>query len=287
MLIVIWEQRNGFAGGQVNIAASVAEHLRVAVRNTIDRFREREARTYSPDMALEDEEALVTVDTELVADAPLATVVLPIAPLPLISAGSLPQRPMKMYAVTIRSEDQGFISFVRKASPQPTAKAGHLLGLLGDTLTRIGGPVFSLGDSFDLIVSEQGVMALDQRQFEILFRDTPALQARVPEWVAEIGSHVSFAGDGAQRLAARAQTDGRLRRRIRSIVERGHLKDVTLDKIRAHIAAAGLAESDILDNDKLVVDDANPFRVVYFLNEDFFQGGLTDSAFRSDRKSPR
>jgi hypothetical protein len=124
-------------------------------------------------------------------------------------------------------------------------------------------------------------------RFEILFRDTPALQARVPEWVAEIGKHVTFAGDGAQRLATRAQTDGRLRRRIRSIVERGHLKDVTLEQIRAHIAAAGLVESDILENDKLVVDDANPFLVVYFLNEDFFQGGLTDSPFRSDRKSPR
>jgi Kiwa KwaB-like protein len=287
MLIVIWEQGTGFAGGQVNVAGAVADHLRQAVRNAIERFGGKEPRTYSPDMALEDEEVLVTVDADLVADSPLATVVVPTAPPQLIAAGSLPTRPLKMYAVTIRSEDQGLISFVRKASPRPTAKAGHMLALLGDTLTRIGGPVFSLADNFDLIVSEQGVMALDQRQFEILFRETPALQARVPEWVADIDKHVTFAGDGAQRLAARAQTDGRLRRRIRSIVERDHLKGVTIDKIRAHIAASGLVESNFLDGDKLIVDDANPFQLVYLLNEDFFQGGLTDMAFRSDRKSPR
>lgn len=30
-----------------------------------------------------------------------------------------------------------------------------------------------------------------------------------------------------------------------------------------------------------------PFALVYVLNEHFFCGGLTDVAFRSDRKSPR
>lgn len=287
MLIVIWEQGSAFAGGQVNVAGAVADHLRKAVRNAIERFGSREPRTYTPDMALEDEEVLVTVDPDLIGDSPLATVVVPTAPPQLLSAGSLPSRPLKMYAVTVRSEEQGLVAFVRKASPQPTAKAGHMLALLGDSLTRIGGPVFSLADNFDLVITEQGVMALDQRQFEILFRDTPALQARVPEWVAEIDKHVTFAGDGAERLAARAQTDGRLRRRIRSIVERDHLKGVTIDKIRAHIAAAGLTESDFLDGEELIVDNANPFQLVYLLNEDFFQGGLTDVAFRSDRKSPR
>lgn len=31
----------------------------------------------------------------------------------------------------------------------------------------------------------------------------------------------------------------------------------------------------------------DPFRLVYLLNEDFFNGGLTDVSFRSDRKAPR
>jgi hypothetical protein len=35
------------------------------------------------------------------------------------------------------------------------------------------------------------------------------------------------------------------------------------------------------------VDEADSMALLDFLNEDLFTGGLTDAAFRSDRKSPR
>jgi hypothetical protein len=158
----------------------------------------------------------------------------------------------------------------------------------GTRSARTDKPVFGLGDYFDLIVTEQGVVALNQAYFELLFRETPALQQRIPEWVAAIDQHLPFAGDGAQRLAERAATDGRLRRRLRSIVERGHLPAVKVERVREHIKQAGLLEDRFLDSsDELVYDDAHAFELVYLLNEDFFQGGLTDAGFRSDRKSPR
>lgn len=44
-----------------------------------------------------------------------------------------------------------------------------------------------------------------------------------------------------------------------------------------------MTESDYLtDADELLLDDTDPFRLVYLLNEDFFEGGLTDEGFRSD-----
>ncbi len=96
-----------------------------------------------------------------------------------------------------------------------------------------------------------------------------------------------IAHDGGVQLAERARTDGRLRRRLRSIAERGHLSNVSVERIRRHIQQAGLSERAFLDGDKLRYDDSDPFALVYLLNEDFFQGGLTDEPFRSDRKSPR
>jgi hypothetical protein len=42
-----------------------------------------------------------------------------------------------------------------------------------------------------------------------------------------------------------------------------------------------------LEADELRFDDSNAFDLLYLLNEDLFQGGLTDAPFRSDRKSPR
>jgi hypothetical protein len=285
-LIVVWKVRDGFDGGEVRVAQSVAGHLRSACKRTVARIRERELREYTPDMHHESEEALVSADTNLIADSPLAALLLPITPLALVNAQSLPRRALLLYAVKVRVGGVD-IAFVRKSNPRTVAKPGRMFALLGDTLARIGGPVFGLDDYFDLIITEAGIVALAQHQFELLFRETPALQQRIPEWVGEIERHLPLAGDGGQRLAERARTDGRLRRRLRSIAERGHLADVTVDRVRQHLHDADLDETAFLDGDRLRYDDANPFALVYLLNEDYFQGGLTSVGFRSDRKSPR
>jgi hypothetical protein len=285
-LIVVWKHGERFDGGEVRVVTKIADHLRDACETTVERMRESELRDYTPDMLLEEGEALVASDPDLVADSPLAAIVLPTSPLRVINAQSLPRRALQLYAVTIRVDGRD-IAFVRKTNPHTPARAGRIFALLGHTLSRIGGPVFGLDDHFDLIVSDDGVVALRQDYFELLFRETPALQQRIPEWVEVIEQHLPLAGDGAQRLAERAATDGRLRRRLRSIAERGHLASVTIDRIRKHLREAGLPEERFLDGDRLIYDDSSPFALIYLLNEDYFQGGLTDAPFRSDRKSPR
>lgn len=82
------------------------------------------------------------------------------------------------------------------------------------------------------------MIALNQAHYESLFRETPALQQQIPQWVDSIHSHVPIASDGAKLLAERASTDGRLRRRLRSIAERGHLEQVTIERIRQHLNEA-------------------------------------------------
>jgi hypothetical protein len=255
-LIVVWKQSGGFAGGEVRVAQSVAAHLRSACEHTVERIRERDLRAYTPDMQLEDEEALVAADADLIADSQLAALVLPTTPLTIINAQSLTRRSLLLYAVKINFDGVD-IAFVRKSNPHTPAKPGRMFALLGNTLTRIGGPVFGLDDYFDLLVTEQGIIALSQAQFELLFRETPALQQRIPEWVGEIQRHLPLAGDGALRLAERASTDGRLRRRLRSIAERGHLANVTTERIRQHLREAGLPEDRFLDGDELLYDDDN------------------------------
>lgn len=288
-LVVAWKRGQGFEGREIRVADAVAEHLGEACSRTVERIEQRELRDYSPDMYLEDEEALVVHDDELVADSALAEVVLPAAPLELLSSRSLPDRRLYLYAVVVPGPDdpEAPVAFVRRANPQATARSGRILTLLGDALQRVDRPAFWLDEAFDLVISEDGIIALDQRLFEVLFKETPALQQKIPEWVDEIHRHLPIADDGAQRLAERCETDGRLRRRLRSIAERGHLAGVTIDQIREHLREVDLDEADFIEGDELKVDERNPFQLVYLLNEDFFRGGLTDTDFRSDRKSPR
>jgi hypothetical protein len=235
---------------------------------------------------LEGDQALYVRDDELVAESPFTAAVLPEDPPTLLNARSLPERALLLYAVTLDT-DQGPIAFVRKKNPHPVARPGRIYALLGNALAEVDRPVFTLEPEFDLVVGENGVIALDQNAFEVLFRETDAVLARIPDWVEGIAEHLPLAGDGAELLAQKAQSNSRLRRRLRAIHERGHLHDVDIEAVRNHIRAIGLPEDELIAGDELIVDEADPMTLLYLLNEDFFTGGLTTTGFRSERKAPR
>lgn len=285
-LTVAWRAGRRLDASDIRVSESVADHLRDAVTTTLAQVRERDLRAYGPDMQLETEEALYVNDADLVSESGLAAVLLPDQPLQTISARTLPERPLVLYAVTFQSAGEP-VAFVRKTNPRKSATAGRMLALLGNTLTDADKPVFTLDPSFDLIVTPRGVVALVQGVFELLFKETDAVLEAIPGWVGAIAAHLPLAGDGAALLEEKALTSSRLRRRLRAINERGHLAHVDIARVQAHIRALGLEEADFIDGDELVVDEADPMTLLELLNEDLFTGGLTDTGFRSERKSPR
>jgi len=57
--------------------------------------------------------------------------------------------------------------------------------------------------------------------------------------------------------------------------------------LRRHIQEVGFDEAIFIADGQLVAPDNYLPELMYLLNEDLFTGGLTQRAFRSDRKSPR
>lgn len=285
-LLVAWRQGRSLASGEIRIADDVTEHLRGAARRTLERLRGIDLVPYTPEIVLEADQALYVTDDELVADSPFTAAVLPNEPPTLLNARSLPERALLLYAVNADT-DQGAVALVRKKNPHPVARPGRIYALLGNTLAEVDRPVFTLEPEFDMVVSANGVIATDQNAFELLFRETDAVLARIPDWVEGIADHLPLAGDGAALLAEKARGNSRLRRRLRAIHERGHLRDVDIETVREHIREVGLSEEELIADDQLVVDEADPMTLLYLLNEDFFTGGLTTTGFRSERKAPR
>ncbi|MDP9232193.1 MAG: hypothetical protein M3O73_05420 [Actinomycetota bacterium] len=109
----------------------------------------------------------------------------------------------------------------------------------------------------------------------------------IPQWVGAIADHLPLAGEGAAVLEEKAMKSSRLRRRLRSIYERGHFADVDIERVRAHVRELGLEEADFIAGNELVVDEADPMTLLDLLNEDLFTGGMSELGFRRDRKSPR
>jgi hypothetical protein len=285
-LLVAWREGRSLASGEIRIANDVAEHLRGAARLTLERLQGAELVPYTPEIVLEEDQALYVTDDELVAESPFTAAVLPNEPPTLLNARSLPERALLLYAVNADSS-HGTVAFVRKKNPHPVARPGRIYALLGNALAEVEKPVFTLEPEFDMVVSANGVIASDQNGFELLFRETDAVLARIPDWVGGIADHLPLAGDGAAVLADKARVNSRVRRRLRAIHERGHLRSVDIETLRQHVRDVGLPEDELIVGDQLVISEADPMTLLYLLNEDFFTGGLTTVGFRSERKAPR
>ncbi len=58
-----------------------------------------------------------------------------------------------------------------------------------------------------------------------------------------------------------------------------------MSQLQQHIVDAGYSDKFLL-NGAIVIADEDMSEFVYFLNEDLFTGQLSNTRFRSDRKSP-
>lgn len=284
-LLLLARRPRGLASSQVNIADDVAAYLRAAASATVEDFLDRDVIPYQADMDLAPEEALSFSSSEGIGEAPIFTELFPQSPPDLENARQLQLWRLAAYAV-IAGDGNAQVAFVRKANPGRLARPGRLMTTVGQTLSRIDAPVLAFDDRFDLIVTPTAVVSSSQPVFEDFFRYAPELLEHVPAWVEEIAANLPLAGDGAQILAEKCHSDSRLRRRLRAIVDRGHLAQVTTEHLVAHISALGLRVEDFVADDELLVDAQNPYTLMYLLNEDLFVGGLTQDRFRSDRKSP-
>ena len=111
------------------------------------------------------------------------------------------ERPQLFYATLIGRDPGSRLAFVSKSNPAKVVRQGLFLTPKRDVLTRIEDDVFLFEDRVDMIVSPDRVVAFNQPAFEQWFRDTPALQGRVKDWIGGIAEHLP--ARGRRRRAAR------------------------------------------------------------------------------------
>jgi hypothetical protein len=271
----------------VAVADEVEEELRTACRETLEWLQDCAVVGYGPDAHVESAEYMA-VPMQVVADEAYAVLDLlrRASALDRLSATHIP-RQLWFYAAVVGDEPERRAAFVRKADPHRSAKAGRFFTTLGEVLSKIDEPVFVLEHRFELVVVEGGLAVINPVAFETLFRGAPELEKRIPRWAEAISDYLPIADDGAERLVAVATRNSRLARRLRSISERGHLKNVTIDRVREEIKAQGLDETRLIENGALVVDEEDPGTLLRLLNEDLFIGGLSDTPYAADRKRAR
>ena len=191
---------------------------------------------------------------------------------------------IKLYAVAVGNGSDRIL-FVRRANPRLTHKAGKVFAIGRERLTRIDGPVFAFTADFHFVLGPNWAVVLDQRSFEILFRQIGIVEQHVSTWIKGITDHLSMSASSIDSLQEVALRDSRTWRRLRDIEHRGHLANVTLEQVAEYAGQVGLDSDKVVVNGELVFDPSDRFGFLHLLNEDLYKGPLTDTAFESQRKS--
>lgn len=296
-LTVGWRSGKKLKMAQIILGEAVAKAFREVVVEALDDLSQRTPEPWTPEADVAPETYL-TLQQELLGEAPLLAsehgsmsfteAVLAPEALSVLHPGDLPARDLELYVITVGGTPGSRSAFVRRSNPRRGLRAGRLLTSYHDVLTRISDPVFGFDLDIDFVILGDHVYVLSQIAFSKLFRDQDALKAQVPRWAGTIAAAIPMEPAGLERLKARALRDSRLARRLETIANRGHLDDVPTDELRKKMEEVGL-DPDLLLNARgeLTLEEDHIAHVLYFLNEDFFYGVLTNAGFRADRKAAR
>jgi hypothetical protein len=263
----------------------VADGLAIGCRAAVDRLTRMEPKFWTVESASEVEEYLYVGRDKLDSGSALIDA-LNVSTYDVLSAEELPSKSLLFYAMVTGTGDRRLI-FLRKQSPRRAADK-RIVTFFSNRLERILQPVFIFDEGVDLVFdSGMNISILTLGVFNLLFKSTPEMLQRIPAQVQEIAARLPMSSASIEFLGARAQTDTRMRRRLESIISRGHLVNVTVDVLRAEIVRQGLSPEEFIKDGELDVAQVDVPDILKVLNEDLFTGGLSGEHFEVARKSPR
>lgn len=269
---------------KLTLADSAATSFRDLGRGMLALLQGRAVLPYHADAELDSDEVFLLDDAETLRElSDLRDLAKNAATLPTSAPNQLDVS-ISLYAVVAGDSDR--IAMVRRVDPKIKYKAGGFLAIAGERLTRLEEPAFSFSPGFDLIVSNQWAVVLNQSSFERLYRDIGLIERHIDDWVAGITDNLPMTGPSIKNLRAVAVRDSRTWRKLREIRRRGHLVGVTIADVRDYATKMGLDPDAIVEDNQLVFDPEERFSFLHLLNEDLYKGPLTDETFEAQRKSP-
>lgn len=143
---------------------------------------------------------------------------------------------IRLYTVIVGNDakagrsETGRVLFVRQANPRLSHSPGRFAAVLGERLSRIDEPVFAFSPGFDFVIGPDWAVILNQRSFEMLFREIGVVEQHVATWIRGITDYLPMSQTSIDSLKEVAIRDSRTWRRLRDIERRGHLADVDLGR---------------------------------------------------------
>lgn len=289
-LVVVEPRGDTPASGVLNLDRSVADELRGIANQTLDELRERRAVPWSAQADLVADEYWEVQRDQLDPDAP-ALVALERHEHADVAPTWLEEHRSVIYAISVgspprRGEPDTRLVFVRKRTPAVNLSArATILQYRNGRLNRIEYPLLSFDRAVDLVFAPgHGMAVLNDKAFELLFRDAPELLERTPALARSVAAAAGMTPEAEQHLIEAAVRYSRVRRRLLAIDASGHLANVAPTTMRAELRRWGFDPRVHYRGNMLSFAADDVQLMMKILNEDLLHGGLTARDYEVQRK---
>jgi hypothetical protein len=180
------------------------------------------------------------------------------------------------------------IVFISKFNPtRGLSKKKTITRWVNNQLTEISDPVlaFDPGGADLIWAPPDNLIAMSVPVFEFLLRDAPEMVAKLAQRAGELAHVVPMSASSLKVLGEAVQRNSRYRRRLSTILERGHLASVNIGDVKKELRAKGYKTSDYVTKGELDLTDSNVGVALQVLNEDVLLGAFSKVRFAAERKS--
>jgi hypothetical protein len=284
-LIVAWRGGRNAYCRVVKAGGDVIATLRDYAIAAVQRISQGDGRAYDPDDMQEQEEAFLSADREELLDTALLTQLERGASLPLVTPDNLRQQKIALYALLIGNDPSSRTIFIRKGSPVRLAMKGRLVAVFDETLTRVTEPILAFDEQFDIVLKQNKVWILDQRNFEGLFKESEAVLAKTAKWVEDLGEALPISHESKEWLRTRLRQNSVMRRKVQSILRSPYVSKLSVDMMRQKMLGHDLDPDELIKGGELVFNKGTEASMLLFLNEDLWTGDFSGEHYAAGRKS--
>lgn len=288
-LVIAWRAGKHVHGRTIRAGNIVTDRLREFAERTAALVAQGGGREYDPDDIQEDDTPYLEVPRDELIDTPLVDALTRGTSQPLASLDDLRGRPYPLacYALLLGHDPDAKTVFVRHKNPIHLATKSLVARWFDHALDNVDDPIFAFDDQFDVVITPQTILAINQHHFEMLFKDTDAVLSKASEWVDKFAKLLPITDDSKEGLIERLRTSSVIRRKMQSVLRKPHLHSLTSESLRAAMITHGMDPDVLLPEGKLVVDRANEREILQLLNEDLFAGDFSGEQYAAARKSRR
>jgi hypothetical protein len=260
-------------------------HLRSICSDVLSDLDDLEQRDYDADARLvRGEEAMFVSPDRINAGSPVIAAINSINNLPEIGGRAAAAHKISWYAIAF-GQGEDLTLFVRRRIEQFAGRT-RLIGLAGDSLHPSPSPVLIFDFEIDLVVRREGIVAFNERAFEGLIRAPQDVQAELVDNIDSIAEALPIHTDTIEALKDRALKRPMIRRKLRSIIERGHLRDIQITDIAKRLKEQGFQRKLYIAKGELQFDMRHALLFLRFLDEGTWLGAFSRTLYASDGKSP-